>query len=336
MTNAITISGSTVLMVLYITNIVLHSIGLYLLHCLRKSGDGDVQLVYIMNLSTVELVISVLNLILNMLYMFPYHDTAALIRMKQTNEYLTIVIHTMLSFVFYMCMILITLDKMLEVWLNIRYSIYCNAMKAKYLMYFTWVIGFIIFVIIITTYLLLEFPYHKFNVYCFLIFDFSFITIAVVSYSSIFYKYKETRMHPSGNRNNGQSRRSLLKIFLNSRFYISILLIASFILFMIVPDLIYVFVLIQNGLRKHAIGTAFQDHIHKNALEQVVSLLYTISFLCDGTIYILMQTNVRRLLWRKLRMMRFVRRVFPKTEAKLRTRREADISIIINSTTTSI
>lgn len=305
-----TIIGSVLLLILFFTNIIAHSIGIYLLRSIHKRGGGDVQQIYIINLSLVEIFICIINFSLNVLNLLPL-PKHSLSNVRMVQEYATIVIHTMLSFVFYASMILVTLDKVFEVWLNIKYSLFCNSRKARYLVYTSWLIGFTIFLVIISSYLLLRFQYHKFNEYCFMTFDFLFLTTAVISYGSIFYKYKETRRHPAMgvHVNYPANNNNTFSVLLNSRFYISILLIVSFILFMVVPDFIYVLLLLRN---EHTHGSHHGETAWPGTklIEQVISMLYAFSFLVDACIYILMQEKVRKRLIRKFRKISLFTRRF--------------------------
>ena len=166
------------------------------------------------------------------------------------------------------------------------------------------------FVIVLMSYILFKFDHHSVNEYLFLIADFLFILTAIASYVIIFYKYKRTRTQPTfagiqslgGNMNKNNN---FFTTFVNSRFYISVLLIVSFLLFMVVPDFIYAFATPSPSPSEQ------HNHSSTNITEQVMSALYGISFLCDAVIYIIMQPSVRRLLWRKVYRTRVSLNLFP-------------------------
>ena len=101
------------LIIIHVANVVLHASGLYLLRSLRRrQGHCENQQLYIMNLSVVELVISIINFFNDILAFFPTALLRSDVQFK-IHHYLQIVIHTGLSIVFYACMILITIDKVI-------------------------------------------------------------------------------------------------------------------------------------------------------------------------------------------------------------------------------
>ena len=284
----------TVNYILMLTNICLHSLGLYLLICLHHRDGEDVQLIYIMNLSATELTVTVLYLI--KLILLAVYGTVSPVMMK-VDVYVHIITKTILAFNFYTSLLYIVIDKLLQVLLNITYPIYWSAKKTKYQLAGTWIIGLVIFICVIIPFQISGFDYNKFTRIFSLIFDIVFVFVAISSYSFIFYRYKQTRVNPAQRRGVPNPEQSIFRIFRNSRFFISVLLISSFLLFMVIPNLIYSFVLIKH----------ISDELSFILIVPLLLIMYEISILCDALVYIFIQRNVRRLLWRKLRRMRFLR-----------------------------
>ena len=81
---------------------------------------------------------------------------------------------------------------------------------------------------------------------------------------------------------------SSVVIFRQSRFYVSACLILNFILFVAVPDLIFLVANIDN-----------HEYVHQPA--EALMILYNVSFLSDACIYIILHPPVRRLLLKKIR-----------------------------------
>ena len=105
-----TILMLTLLIVIHIANIILHSTGLHLLRSLRRREHCGNQQLFIINLSLVEVVISCINLLIDSVALLPHKVVAATVQF-QIQHYLQIIIHTILSVVFYASMLLITVDK---------------------------------------------------------------------------------------------------------------------------------------------------------------------------------------------------------------------------------
>merc|ERR1712179_677338 len=126
--------------------------------------------------------------------------------------------------------------------------------------------------------------------------DFCFLTIAILTYGFLFRKFyltRETVQDPLVVRGRGlsssrSSSRSVWKVFRGSKFYVSVLLISTFLLFTVIPDLTLMFHTILG------IGIPV-------SLYAVCYTLYALSFLADAVIYIVMQRTVRRRFWRLLK-----------------------------------
>ena len=270
------------------TNIIIHSIGLYLLQCIHKSNGKDVQHIYIINLSAVEIFGNILWFLVDLLNLIKVFITPSSLMIK-VHAYLAFVICTVFLLVYYLSMVFIAIDKFLEIWLNIKYPLYWNSTKAKYLITGTWILGCFFCFSIIIAYNFGGFKYQiPFVKYVYPTFDLLCIFIVVICFNYIFHIYKKTQTR-SRYRTRGSTRRtSVFYVFLKSRFYTVFLLIFTFLIFVIIPDLIYLFIIIRNnGILKSPNGTLL--------------ILYHISFLSDAWIYIFLQPPVRRLLWKKLR-----------------------------------
>lgn len=276
-----------VLLVLNILNAVLHSVGTYLLVCLYRNGNDSTQMIYLINLGLCEALMNFLE---------AFRSISALISqeytMERIREYILIVMFTGISFVFYLNMSYITLDKLFDLLLNIRFSLYWSTKRAKRLLQGTWVVGLSLSILVALL--------HRFNgldwtepffKYFYPIVGFSFIAIAFVTYGFLFYKFKVTREVPAavGQQRSGARRRSsVYQVFRRSRFYIPVWLISTFIVFMLVPDMTYLFV-----------GIILNQP--SDALFFGCWISYALANLIDAWIYIYIQPAVRKLLLKKLR-----------------------------------
>lgn len=298
--------------------IFFHCLGIYLLRCLIRNDRGGVQTIYIMNLSASEILCSTL-------YMIGYITNLIYATKKPGPEififfnYLSILTETMVMFLYYSSMLFTVIDKFLEVFLNIKYPLYFNTRRASYIVAASWIIGVIFCVIVIcidkfTTYKYMNMTEIKFF---FVGFDFLFIVVSIASYTYIFGKYIRTRLMPhahtccqtsvtSTRQLKSQSSTSsltftnLYQLFRGSRFYISALLILNFTLCTVIPDLVFFF---------HIDKMQYNDT--KIYITVAMLIIYEISFLLDAWIYVFVQKNVRRILWKKLRYVRCLRRIVP-------------------------
>ena len=114
-----------------------------------------------------------------------------------------------------------------------------------------------------------------------------FLIIAVASYIYIFRKYMLSRRAVNPAAPNAQS---VFQNFRTSRFYISAFLILTFLLIVVLPNIV-------------AVAFRFQ----RPHMFVVFAEVYQISFLCDGYIYVFLHLPVNRLLRRKLYSINFFR-----------------------------
>ena len=117
-----------------------------------------------------------------------------------------------------------------------------------------------------------------------------FLCVAVLTYAFIFIKYKQSRLppvpYPAVSR---PCEMNAFRIFKRSRFYIPVLLITTYIFFMCVPAFVQtVHVAMGNG------------HDYDVIINNVLRILWSMSYLMDAIIYIFLKKSVRRLLKLKL------------------------------------
>jgi hypothetical protein len=296
-----------IIFILININLILHSIGIYALINVYKNGVQTVEQLYIINLSLVELATQLLDFIRHLPNFLTFSDNASS-TVQEVQYYLKIVLFTGVCPVYYLSMNYITINKLIEVILNIRYSVYWNEGKAKILLKITWCISIIVCIGFSLSYRFYKYQFEDvFYKYVYPMFNFGFIIMATFTYSFIFYQFKQTRLPPSRYNSNQRKRYSedlkkqkssiasrfvrrstvTLKVFKNSRFYVSVLLILTFLVFLVIPDVVY---LVYGIILKN----------ESQILETVVQISYELSFLADGFIYIFMQPRVRNLIRRKL------------------------------------
>ena len=202
---------------------------------------------------------------------------------ERISKYANLVLMTVISFVLYMTMTYVIVDELMQVQMNIRYPVYWDMTKAKYLIFLTWSVGMIMCISVVTVNEFNEFSVIWLGKYFRLPFNFIFIIIAVASYSYIFHKYRVTRINPTQVQNVSTPTESIFKVFRNSRFYLSVLLILNFMLFVVVPDIII---------------STINDI--PNIILKIIFILFDISFIIDAWVYVFFRLRVKRLMWEKL------------------------------------
>ena len=266
-------------------NLCLHITGCYLLVCLYKGGRQSVQHVLLINLVLSEIMVNLL--------IVPFAVTGFL--SHSNNSTVLLEYHLALGlahvtgayYLYYISMMYLTADRMLATLLNIRYRDICTKRKVKKLLILTWIICILISISMIIV------SEHVGNLFITSIgkfaliltfFDLSFTILAITTYCIMFYQFKTSRRLTSGNGN----RQTLCSIFLNSKFYISVLLISTFLVFTAIPGLIFTVFFINPG--------NISPEIDIYAITSI-----NISFTVDAAIYIFMHDSVRKLLIKKLK-----------------------------------
>ena len=266
-----------ILIVLRIVDIILHTIGIYLL---RKTDQDkvNIQQIYITNLSITEVCFSVLWLLMLPAAKFFSLSNRIHIIISEVQKHVMICIYTIVAFVYYTTMYLLTLDRLIAVKFSFIYRARWDKKKTKILLFTVWIIGLVLFVSVLIGHEITGFdfdiPFHK---YFYTPLNVGFILLAVSSYLFIFRKYKR-----SVDRNSRTSRKdSSLVVFYKSRFYLPVLLILTFIIFIIVPDMAYMFLM---TLQKKT----------SDSLLSICVISYSLSNIIDGLLYIFLQPKIRK------------------------------------------
>lgn len=307
------------LTLIVILNIVFHSVGIYLLLSLPTR---DLQETYLMNLSTSEITGNILELFVNRVPKILTYHGITLKFISRIREFTSIIFATVISTTYYFAMIFITLDKFFDIFLSIRYPTYWNKTRAKRLIMCVWGLSVLVCIGLSVAYAFRRFSYkNEIRTFFMTPLDVLCIILATVTYTFIFKKFQEKRTKPVVptflTSNNAILERrpsppSCWQIFRRSRFLVSVLLILSFLLFMIVPDMINLFY-----------GLVYRDD--SEALRDTTMIVYQVSYLFDALIYLFMHQPIRRLIKKKLHLRR-IRASSGQSDSKLFTRRVSTVS----------
>ena len=286
---------SIILLILNLTNTVLHSIGAYALISLYPTCRHKPQRIYIANLAISEGLINFIEVIRDIPELFSMSSqTKATV--DKVREYLLMVSFIGISIVYYLDMMYLTMDRLLNILLSLKYPQYWNETRAKYLLITTWLVGIVITTGMVIVYIFFSFPWEvTFYKYIYPALEFLYIIIAFATYYVIFRKYNKSQVRLSvislstANQSTTVRKRNICAEFRKSFFLIPVLLISTYLIFMIIPDMTYLFVAVINNQ-------------HSNDLSNACWISYAISNLLDAGIYIYFHDDVRKFLIKKMKI----------------------------------
>ena len=298
-----------VLFLFNIFNIVIHSAGCFLLVSIYKQTKPNnkrkrsPQQIYLINLSISEGLMNVVEAMRVILQYIPVSNEVSAY-FEEIRHYLLIINFTGVWSVIYLSMVGITADRLLNILLHLRYPIYFNISKSKRLATFTWIIGIIICSCVSLTYKFCMFHWENFFfLYIYPIIDLVFIILGMLTYALIFQKYRRSyvlqkqivqpsrlkRYKRASDKNAPEKPKSIFQVFIKSQFFIPVILILVFIIFVTIPDLVYLFC----GMNAHA--------ELKNKYLAWCGISYAVCNVVDAMVYVFLQQNVRQLLKKHLK-----------------------------------
>lgn len=289
------------LFIIFLIPLILHSVGLYLLLSKRPRNIGC-QYIYLVNLSISEILISV-NASIRFYLMTKYSSDHFAYQFTTYFLYISLI-------PYYSVMILLTIDRMLQVYLNIRYHLYWSEMYTKFTMLAIWFVS-VALLIIAASYTGIV-KGDTFNIvrelchaYVLPAFDFAFILIAVSTYVYILYtvKKKKRKIAPASSeptnrpsfaitedlavRQQEQTRIMRARKKEKRKSLLLYLLILTFVLFGLIPDLL-TFAEVKSLMKP------------SDRLMFTTWTLYAIGFISDAIIYVILSTNVGKKLFKRL------------------------------------
>ena len=276
-------------------NIILHLVGCYLLKNIYHNRKKTVQQLYLIHLSTIEAMKNVCYLIgnvSNIIYLSKYPIFSIKIA-RGISYYIMAITTTGVYLSYFLAMTYLTVDRLLHVLLHMKYSMFWTINKARKLLIVTCIVNFgisatfaLVYYFIRDDNIMVTIIENIFNIYVPTVLYTIFVILAVVSYIIMFLKFADSR-RVTMQTDPDAPRQSLFRIFLNSRFFVSIILVMSYLIFMIIPSLIRVFYYIAD--------------VHMpDILFEYINISVTLSDTADGIIYIFMDRSVRKLLVKKV------------------------------------
>lgn len=214
-------------MALGLANSFLHSIGSYLIITEQRRQKPDTpQNLFLINLSFSNVLKNLVFLYL--LFIVSMDGKVHSIRVKQ----MITAVGTNLNMMYFCSIVLITGDRLLAAILNLKYRIHCTFKRGKYVIIGQWLFG--LFNCAISIKMKWFSSIEPFNCSITVGMDICYLIFVIFSYSFIF----KTFFRSKKTSQDSGSKISAFKSFRQSRFYVSVLLISSYVIFVVFPDLL--------------------------------------------------------------------------------------------------
>ena len=265
---------------LAVLNISVHTICTSLLCLIYRKGNGSkTQQLYMLNLSLLELMKNIFFFVWNLTAAVGFELPATIMWLS----YLCIFAVNISS------MSLLTGDRLAASWLNVRYNNICTVFRVKVAILCTWVVCLVVvpsvFSVLYAVYgicvldRIMKYT-HKF---AFPVIYILFFIFASITYAALFVFFVNSRNRSSS------THLSVLHLFRNSKFYVALLLISSFLVLSVLPQLVKSAMVLKI--------LAFDE-----TLKWTANVAFYLSDTADGVIYFLFYAPVRKLILKFLCM----------------------------------
>ena len=256
----------------------LHLLSLILLFTIKGGNINGNQKYLLISLCLTEFWLGV-SIVLRVIFYY--------LKMINARKILQMFDMVPLYLVYLLIMIFITLDRLLEFRLNIKYSLYWSSKKTLTVLIIVFTTSMTVFIFWVALQQSLIFEYRQFvRNYVLPPFAVAFFILAIYTYYLIFKKLKENRVKNKMRAQNLKMQNSHTEIVAGRRtpwIFVPSLIIATFILFSIIP-----FVLLT------LYYSAFR--IKYETLYNMVAILFPLGWVADAVIYIFSLKQVRRTL----------------------------------------
>ena len=270
-----------------VLNLLLHLLGGFLLWKTYNWTTIKSQQLILFNLSVCEGLESIVWVIIHILEFIGDGD-------KQQQKMYATSVHISLSQVLMMLMMALTLDRLMAVVLGLKYPQYWTVKNTKKLLIGFWCVGI--------AFLLLSIPLGPWfrrveALYFTLAQSCLFIIVAFVTYATLFWRYVKSRnalrQYRDSNAEDLNGSHSIAQTFLESRFYVSILIILSYLVFSTIP---FAIIIISKSVSEK--GNFKRQYGDGATFMSVISM--HLSYTADAVIYIFLQKDVREKLFKTM------------------------------------
>lgn len=285
-----------------IIGFLFHVFGTHLLVKIYSRRSKTAQKLYLINFSIVEalkILLDILLIAIAVSYSGNPPSVAIVVQHK-----LAIISETMMTLLYYTSVIYLTADRLLAITLELEYHVEKWLSVSKYLVVGTWLLAIVLGVGFSLAHGINRFYYAPYHLYVYFASDIFFIIFAIITYSTIFKRFKNSislntivRRNKTPKETNTISRPSISDAFKNSNFHLVILLMSSFLCCMVVPDFVNVAMVIKHLDSSEYTASYRREH---KILTHILVFLNACADIGDACIYIFLQKEVRKILRKKM------------------------------------
>lgn len=286
-----------IILTLCISSLFIHLFGIRVMVHIYKHRRKTGQKIYLINFSIFETTKALVEITMLSIAEFSAKnpsETAIAIQ-----HHLSIISETMMAFLYYAAMFHITIERLATVILGLKYCSHDSVFRAKVTLIITWSIGITIGTTFCLLYKMNNFYYVPYNHYVYLALDILFMVIAASTYITLFGEHRKSFHNTMKNVEDGDIP-SVMEIYQRSKFYIPVLLMTSFLMFMVIPDLIYVLIF---SLDFHFSSVSKITHLSsmKSHIWHCMVVLNVLSDVTNAFIYLFADSTNRRILIKLIR-----------------------------------
>ena len=207
----------------------LHLFGMLLILRLVKQNRAKIQHFLILNMSFCILLLHILQLFY-LIYL------KRLPNPRKMMQYARLFAHVVYM-AYIVTMGLVSVDRVLAVYLNIRYPLYVTKKKIAYAVLLKWLLCALTVAVIIVNFSgsTMTLILHNMKHVVTPAFNLVFMLLVALCYTSIVIRFTSSRV--STMNRNRIHRKTILAIVRQSRFYVAFFLVSSFLVFIVLPDL---------------------------------------------------------------------------------------------------
>ena len=257
---------------LSIVPLVLHGVGIYLLN--KATSIANNQKLYMTHLSILEISLTVLQTIFLHLKEHPF--------LIVYYNYVLLV-SCVAGFVWNNVLITLTLDRFLQIYLNLKYQLYVTKKWTKFIIAFCYVLGLCSVVAIVG----LSNVDHQISIGIIRKYFYSAYAVLVTTVFAITYCYIYIRIIRGRNTVIGrQSSRTGEKGGQGRSVFIPYWIVFTYIVFIVIPGIVF-----------YVLSTVLKEKILIILAFDVWRLFWLIAFITDALIYILLHESIRKEFW---------------------------------------
>lgn len=299
-----------ILIFLALLNIVLHCIGVYLLASNRKNVNYSrrIQVIYLLNMSCIELISSILCLLGLVLKIIDLPDATTA---KKIENNLLILKCTLL-FAYFLTMVLVLTDKVLQIMMNITYPVFWDDRKADLVVKLIWSISMLVGTIVFIVHHVNNVHFHLYFPFIILPANIIYIVMAFAAYTYIFIKFSNAKQSPYGKRT-GEKVLNYRTILKRSRFFIPMSLVMIYIIFQVIPVIVFTLSMLKKSMQE------------KN-IKLYMFICYNIAMLFDAWLCIFLQPEVKKQFRKILRIRRERRSIEKDCKQRLSLHKKSSIN----------